>query len=144
VLADGCLAVCEVYTERAVSGDIAVLPLIRRANLRNGLVRRPCSATQFNDGHSRYVSFNPAMDALTANAGFAMCGIALLREAIETGRLSLPFPVQCGRRTAHAFQARFRADTLQRPQVRRFRQWLLDEGSLTRQWLDEFIGGQAV
>jgi LysR family glycine cleavage system transcriptional activator len=54
------------------------------------------------------------MDALTANAGFAMCGIALLREAIETGRLSLPFPVQCGRRTAHAFQARFRADTLQR------------------------------
>ena len=85
----------------------------------------------------------PAMDAVMANAGFAMCGLALLREAIDAGRLSLPFPIQCGRRTSHAFQVRFRAETLQRPQLRRFRQWLLDEGSLTRRWLEPYAGGQA-
>lgn len=85
----------------------------------------------------------PAMDAVMANAGFAMCGLALLREAIDAGRLSLPFPIQCGRRTSHAFQVRFRAETRQRPQLRRFRQWLLDEGSLTRRWLEPYAGGQA-
>lgn len=92
----------------------------------------------------RFQRIAPAMDAVKANSGFAMCGIALLREEIDAGRLSLPFPVQCGRRTTHAFQVRFRADTLQRPQLRRFRQWLLDEGSLTRRWLDSFMGGQIV
>jgi LysR family transcriptional regulator, glycine cleavage system transcriptional activator len=92
----------------------------------------------------RFQRIAPAMDAVVANAGFAMCGIALLREEIDAGRLSLPFPVQCGRRTAHAFQVRFRADTLQRPQLRRFRQWLLEEGSLTRHWLDSFTGAQIV
>ena len=88
----------------------------------------------------RFQRIAPATDAVIANAGFAMCGISLLREEIEAGRLSLPFPVQCGRRTTHAFQVRFRADTLQRPQLRRFRQWLLDEGSLTRRWLKPFMG----
>ena len=70
-----------------------------------------------------------------ANAGFALCGIALLRGAIDAGRLSLPFPASSGRRTSHAFQVRFRAETLQRPQLRRFRQWLLDEAGETRRWL---------
>jgi LysR family glycine cleavage system transcriptional activator len=83
------------------------------------------------------------MDAVMANAGFAMCGVALLREEIDAGRLALPFAVKCGRCTIHAFQVRFRADTLQRPQLRRFRQWLLDEGSLTRRWLDSFMGDHA-
>ena len=92
----------------------------------------------------RFQRIAPAMDAVMANSGFAMCGIALLREEIDAGRLSLPFSVQCGRRTAYAFQVRFRADTLQRPQLRRFRQWLLDEGSSTRRWLDPFMEGQIV
>lgn len=84
----------------------------------------------------------PAVDAVLANAGFAMCGVVLLREAIETGRLSLPFPVDSGRRTSQAFQARFRAETLQRPQLRRFRQWLLDEAAVTRRWLEPFVAGE--
>ena len=62
--------------------------------------------------------------------------IALLGEAIDAGRLSLPFPMSTGCRTSHAFQVRFRAETLQRPQLRRFRQWLLDEGAVTRQWVE--------
>lgn len=83
----------------------------------------------------RFQRIAPAMDAVMANAGFAMCGIGLLSESIDARRLSLPFPVQRGRSTSHAFQVRFRAEALQRPQLRRFRQWLLDEGSATRRWL---------
>jgi LysR family glycine cleavage system transcriptional activator len=89
----------------------------------------------------RFQRIAPAMDAVKANAGFAMCGIALLREAIDGARLSLPFPLATGRGTSHAFQVRFRAETLQRPQLRRFRQWLLDEGSETRRWLESCVGG---
>lgn len=88
----------------------------------------------------RFQRVAPAVDAVMANAGFALCGIALLRGAIDAGRLSLPFPVSSGRRTSHAFQVRFRAETLQRPQLRRFRQWLLDEAGETRRWL-ETLGG---
>lgn len=88
----------------------------------------------------RFQRIAPAIDAVQANAGFAMCGIALLREALEAGRLSLPFPVSTGRRTSHAFQARFRAETLQRPALRRFRQWVLDEGAATRRWMESFAG----
>jgi LysR family glycine cleavage system transcriptional activator len=37
--------------------------------------------------------------------------------------------------TAHAFQARYRSDYLSRPQVRRFRDWLLAQSRLTEDWL---------
>lgn len=88
----------------------------------------------------RFQRIAPAMDAVMANAGFAMCGIALLRSAIDSARVSLPFPLLTGRRTSHAYQVRFRAETLQRPQVRRFRQWVLDEASETRDWLASYVG----
>ncbi len=84
----------------------------------------------------RFQRIAPAIDAVKANAGFAMCGIALLREALDAGRISLPFPMSTGRRTSHAFQVRFRAETLQRPQLRRFRQWLHDEAAETRRWME--------
>jgi LysR family glycine cleavage system transcriptional activator len=89
----------------------------------------------------RFQRIAPAVDAVLANAGFAMCGIVLLRAEIDAGRVSLPFPISSGRRTAHAFQMRFRAETLQRPQLRRFRQWLLDEAAGTRRWLEPYLTG---
>jgi LysR family transcriptional regulator, glycine cleavage system transcriptional activator len=88
----------------------------------------------------RFQRIASAMDAVVANAGFALCGIALLREAIDAAQLSLPFPRSTGRRTSHAFQVRFRAETLQRPQLRHFRQWLLAEGAETRRWLEPHAG----
>jgi LysR family glycine cleavage system transcriptional activator len=87
----------------------------------------------------RFQRITPAIDAVMANAGFAMCGIALLREALDAARLSLPFPISTGRRTSHAFQVRFRAETLHRPQLRNFRQWLLAEGAETRRWLEPHV-----
>jgi LysR family transcriptional regulator, glycine cleavage system transcriptional activator len=83
----------------------------------------------------RYQRIATAVDAVLANAGFALCGLALLQKMLEAARISLPFPVSTGAWTAHVFQARFRGDSLVRPQVRRFREWLAGEADNTRQWL---------
>ncbi len=83
----------------------------------------------------RYRRIVTAMEAVLANAGFALCGIALLSQMLDSARVSLPFPVSTGAWTSHAFQARFRSDSLSRPQVRRFRDWLAAEAEGTRQWL---------
>ncbi len=78
-----------------------------------------------------------AVDAVLADAGLTLCGLALLRERIEDGSLTLPFSLSSGRWTSHGFQARFRADALARPQVRRFRQWLAQESRATATWLPQ-------
>lgn len=83
----------------------------------------------------RYPRIGNAVDAVLANAGFAICGLALVQTLIDNGRLSLPFPVSTGSWTGHSFQARFRNEALARPQVRRFREWLGAESDATRQWL---------
>lgn len=83
----------------------------------------------------RYQRISTVLEAVLANAGFTLCGLALVSEPLESGRLSLPFPVSTGSWTEHVFQARFRGDALVRPQVRRFREWLGAEADITRQWL---------
>ncbi|HXC58910.1 MAG TPA: LysR substrate-binding domain-containing protein [Steroidobacteraceae bacterium] len=83
----------------------------------------------------RYQRIVTVIEAVLANAGFTLCGMALLSELLESGRLSLPFPASTGSWTGHAFQARFRSDALARPELRRFREWLAAEADTTRQWL---------
>jgi LysR family glycine cleavage system transcriptional activator len=78
-----------------------------------------------------------AVDAVLVNAGLSICGLALLAERIDDRSLTMPFPVATGNWTSHGFQARFRADALARPQVRRFRQWLTQESRATAAWLTE-------
>jgi LysR family transcriptional regulator, glycine cleavage system transcriptional activator len=76
-----------------------------------------------------------AVDALLADAGLTICGLALLRQHIEDGSLTFPFAMASGQWSSHGFQARFRADALARPQVRRFRQWLAEESRESEAWL---------
>lgn len=83
----------------------------------------------------RFQRITQVLDAVLANAGLAICGLALISPLVDDGRISLPFPLSSGRWTTHGFQARFRADALARPQVRRFRDWLLDESAKTNAWL---------
>ncbi|MEQ8485585.1 MAG: LysR substrate-binding domain-containing protein [Pseudomonadales bacterium] len=79
----------------------------------------------------RFQRIEPVLDAVLADAGLAICGLALIVDAIDRGTLSLPFGVGPGAWTGHAFQARFRSDALQRPQVRRFRAWLQEQAHAT-------------
>jgi LysR family transcriptional regulator, glycine cleavage system transcriptional activator len=84
---------------------------------------------------SRFQRIARVVDAVLADAGLTICGIALLKDYIEEGSLTLPFPVASGVWTLHGFQARFRPDALTRPQVRRFRQWLAQESRVSSAWL---------
>jgi LysR family glycine cleavage system transcriptional activator len=83
----------------------------------------------------RFRRIQPALEAVRANAGLTICGLALLGRYIDDGTLSLPFPVSTGQWTNHAFQACFRPDALLRPQVKRFREWLVGQAAVTRDWL---------
>jgi LysR family glycine cleavage system transcriptional activator len=83
----------------------------------------------------RFLRIARAVDAVLADAGLSICGLALLKGHIEDGTLTLPFPVASGHWTSHGFQARFRAEALARPPVRRFRQWLLQESRVSAAWL---------
>ncbi len=107
---------------------------IRRQKLRR---------TEPNRG-IRYQRMSTVVEAVLANAGLALCGMALVAPLVEAGRLALPFPVSTGTWTEHAFNARFRADALARPQVRRFREWLDAEAATTRQWLARKVDAKRV
>jgi LysR family transcriptional regulator, glycine cleavage system transcriptional activator len=87
----------------------------------------------------RFQRIGLALEAVRANAGVTLCGLALLGPYIDDGTLSLPFPVSTGQWTSHAFQARFRPDALLRPQVKRFREWLLAQATVTRNWLLQHV-----
>jgi LysR family transcriptional regulator, glycine cleavage system transcriptional activator len=83
----------------------------------------------------RFQRIVPALDAIIADAGVAICGLALLNAHIEKGALNFPFSVATGHWTSHAFQARFRPEALLRPQVRGFREWLVAQAKITTAWL---------
>ena len=85
----------------------------------------------------RFQRIAPVLEAVRANAGLTLCGLALIREGLEDGTLALPFCLSTGSWTEHAYQARFRADSVTRPQVRRFRHWLMEEASMTKSWLTD-------
>jgi len=91
----------------------------------------------------RFQRIKPALEAVRANAGLTICGLALLGPYIDDGTLSLPFPISTGRWTDHTFQARFRPDALLRPQVKRFREWLVGQGKVTRDWLLQHVQSAA-
>ena len=84
-----------------------------------------------------------AVEAVLADAGLAICGVALISDLFAEGKVSLPFPMVTGRWTGHVFQASFRSDALARPQVRRFRQWLAAEAGKTAQWIDGQVDAAA-
>jgi LysR family glycine cleavage system transcriptional activator len=88
----------------------------------------------------RFQRIAPVLEAVFADAGLTLCGLALISEHIESARLSLPFSTVTGVCTQHAFQARFRGDVALRPQVRRFRAWLAEEAAATRTWLANLSG----
>ena len=87
----------------------------------------------------RFQRIKPAVEAVLANAGLTLCGLALIGPQVDDGAISLPFPIPTGQWTDHSFQARFRADALLRPQVKRFREWLVSRATATQDWLSQHV-----
>lgn len=107
-------------------------------NWANWIETQRMRRTQPNRG-IRFQRIRPALEAVLANAGLTICGLALLAAYVDNGTLSLPFPPSTGRWTQHAFQARFRPDALLRPQVKHFREWLVRQAAVTSTWLAERV-----
>jgi len=68
----------------------------------------------------RFQRIRPAIEAVRASAGLTICGLVLLGPYLEDG-------------------SRFRRDALLRPQVKRFREWLVGEAKVTADWLSQRV-----
>jgi LysR family transcriptional regulator, glycine cleavage system transcriptional activator len=88
----------------------------------------------------RFQRITTALDAVLANAGIGMCGLALVAELVDDGRLALPYPASAGRWSEFGFTARFRSDWAGKAHLSKFRSWLLEESRNTREWLSENAG----
>lgn len=86
---------------------------------------------------TRFRRITAALDAVMANAGVTLCGLALLAERLEAGEVGLPYAGLAGRWSAHGFVARYRREAETRRHVQRFRAWLAAESRATAAWLDE-------
>lgn len=83
----------------------------------------------------RFGRIAPALEAVLADAGLTLCGLALISPLVDDGRIVLPFGVDAGSWTGHGYVARFRPEVAARPQIRKFRAWLAAEAFETTRWL---------
>lgn len=102
---------------------------------------RNAAARTAPDRGMRFQRITAALSAVEADAGMCLAGVALILERIERGAIELPYSSATGRWSAHAFTARYRADTLARPHIARFRAWLATESSVMRAKLSFFACG---
>ena len=79
----------------------------------------------------RYRSVVNALEAVFSNAGLIVCGLGLIEAANYGGQLVMPFPLDEGGWTSHAYRISFRESALRRTQTAQFRDWLLDESRIT-------------
>lgn len=79
-----------------------------------------------------------ALEAVRTDIGFLVCGISLIENDIEKGSLVLPYPPNKGLPAPHPFRLQQREQTSQRPQQRRFVQWLKSEATETQHRIDGY------
>ena len=84
----------------------------------------------------RFRRIVPALNAVLADAGICLCGIALLENELGASAVALPYPISKGVLTSHAYVAHFpEAASANRPHVQRFRNWLATQAAQTDTWL---------
>ena len=88
----------------------------------------------------RYKKVMHALEAVYADSGFLICGLALIRPMIEVGLLDTPFPIKEGEWSSHSYRVKFQPDSLRRKQTELFRAWLLNQAEKSRLELEEMVG----
>lgn len=88
----------------------------------------------------RYQKVMQALEAVYADAGLIVCGLALVKEQIEDGTLSRPFPIEQGEWSTNAYRVSFRQNALRRTNIEQFRAWLLTEAQETQAELARLVG----
>jgi LysR family glycine cleavage system transcriptional activator len=82
----------------------------------------------------RFSRMSHGLSAVLSDAGLMVCGLALISDLVAASRLALPYPAATGAWTDHAYQVRF-SHLHSRPQIDRFRRWLMEESRQTQDWL---------
>jgi LysR family glycine cleavage system transcriptional activator len=90
----------------------------------------------------RYALIVQALEAVYSDAGSLICGLALIEDKLRSGKLALPFALAEGAWTSHAYRVAFSETALRRPQIARFRSWLIEEGEKTASRLADMVAGQ--
>jgi len=88
----------------------------------------------------RYQKVMHALEAVYANAGLIVCGLALVKDQIDNGTLSRPFPIEQGEWSKNAYRVSFRQSALRRVNIEQFREWLLAEAQESKAELDRLVG----
>lgn len=74
-----------------------------------------------------------ALDAVAADAGLTLCGLALAAPALAEGRVAAAWPIATGLLSGNPLSVRCGSQPASH--VRRFRVWLLEEGAKTQAWI---------
>ena len=70
-----------------------------------------------------------ALEAVRKDVGFLVCGISLIEKDLEKGSLVHPFPSHMGLPAPQPFRIEVSKKNAQRPQLRRFVEWLKKEAA---------------
>ena len=79
----------------------------------------------------RYKHARVALDAVRQNVGFLVCGMALMLDDLDTGRILWPFPPDQHFVAPHPYRVVVREEALGRPQLQSFLDWLKDQAAQT-------------
>lgn len=90
----------------------------------------------------RFQRIVPALDAMEANAGIGLCGLALILDRVTAGDIGFLCSPAKGIWSSHGFCARFRPDSAAKHYVNRFRAWLRAESERTADGLVQAAAGR--
>lgn len=90
----------------------------------------------------RYAHMRNAIEGARSNAGLLVCGLSLALHDVDAGTLCLPFPPSQHLPAGSDYHVRFRPDARLRPQIQRFREWLLSQSRVTRERMAEMIAAR--
>lgn len=91
----------------------------------------------------RYRRVTHALEAVYADSGFIVCGLALVQPKLDDGLLEIPFTIEKGEWSNSAYRISFRHGARRRNSIERFRTWLLYEAKETRKVLTELVDSKA-
>ncbi len=84
-----------------------------------------------NDRGVQYQDTRTALEAVRNDVGFLVCGLGLVLQDLDAGRIVLPFPPQQHIAASHPYRLTLRPQAEQRPQLSRFLTWLRHESAQT-------------
>lgn len=89
----------------------------------------------------RFQRLVPAIRAMKSNVGMIICGLSLLENELGSGEVIMPFGPAPGSWASHEYQLVCAANSLKKPMVQAFRDWLVEEAELTASTIGRVMEG---